>query len=280
MDSTLPVSFHAVYSSSIHEALLFAHQNGFAGIQLAIESPHFDFHTISQSPTKMTKIRTYCQKNSLYVTLHAPDDVTSLFTIHPALKEGIFQYYKSLFDFAEAIGSPLVTIHLGQMTTFPTDSLPSEKGTLRKYPPHDLPLYREALKDNLTHLVEMVQDRFTLCVENYYLNTEILSVLESFLRENKIGLCWDYPKTFSRSGEKNQELFSFFTSHLPQIKQVHLHDLSTSGSGHRSIGSGILDLDPFFKLLKSIDVLDYCIEVRPEKQALASLQYLQRNRLV
>ncbi|MHA1519810.1 MAG: sugar phosphate isomerase/epimerase family protein [Promethearchaeota archaeon] len=280
MESTLPVSFHAVYSSSILEALEFAHHNGFAGIQLAIESPHFDFHTISQSPTEITKIRTYCTEHNLYVTLHAPDDVTSLFAIHPALREGVFQYYKSLFNFAEAIESSLVTIHLGRMTTFPTDSLPLEKDTLRKYPPQDLPLYREVLKDNLTRLIEMVRDRFTLCVENYYLNPEILSVLEPFLRDNKIGLCWDYPKTFSRSGEKNEELFEFFTSHLPQIKQVHLHDLSSTGSGHRIIGSGILDFTPFFKKLKKIDVLDYCIEVRPEKQALASLQYLQQMGLV
>ncbi len=280
MDSNFSVSFHAVYSSSIHEALLFAHQNGFAGIQLAIESPHFDFHTISQSPSEIAKIRTYCTQHNLYVTLHAPDDVTSLFAIHPALREGVFQYYKSLFDFAEAIGSPLVTIHLGRMTTFPTDSIPLERISPLKYPPQDLPLYREALRDNLTRLVDIVKDRFILCVENYYLNPEILAVLEPFLIGNKIGLCWDYPKTFSRSGEKNQDLFNFFTSHLPQVKQVHLHDLSSSGAGHRIIGSGILDFDPFFKMLKDFNVLDYCIEVRPEKQALASLRYLQRNGLV
>ena len=275
MESSLPISFHAVYSSSIYKALVFAHQNGFAGIQLAIESPHFDFNTISHSPTEISRIRTYCRQHNLYVTLHGPDDVTSLFTIHSALKEGVFQYYSSLFDFAESIGSLLITIHLGRMTTFPTDFIP-----LEKYPPQDLPLYREALRDNLKRLVEMANGRFTLCVENYYLNPEILAELEPFLLQNKIGLCWDYPKTFSRTGVINQELFDFFTSHLAQVKQVHLHDLNSAGVGHRIIGSGILDFTPFFNLLKRSDVRDYCIEVRPEAQALASLHYLQQHKFI
>jgi hypothetical protein len=43
------VSYHAVYDRSVLDALQYAHANGFAGIQLAVEVPHLSFERLSAS---------------------------------------------------------------------------------------------------------------------------------------------------------------------------------------------------------------------------------------
>ena len=41
------ISYHAVYDEGIADALSYAHSNGFAGIQIADESPHLSFERLS-----------------------------------------------------------------------------------------------------------------------------------------------------------------------------------------------------------------------------------------
>ena len=66
------LSYHAVYNETFFDSLLFANKNGFAGIQIAVETPHLSFEKLSEIDCK--KIRDYCEKNNLFITLHAPDD--------------------------------------------------------------------------------------------------------------------------------------------------------------------------------------------------------------
>ncbi|MHA1475824.1 MAG: TIM barrel protein, partial [Promethearchaeota archaeon] len=153
------VSYHAVYDKSIIDALKFAKNNNFTGIQLAVESPHLSFEHLSHE--KRVKIKDFCKNNELYINLHAPDDI-SLFNINPQLQTGIFEYFKDLFKFANDVSSQLITIHIGSMTTFPTDSLPEQK-----YPDEDLNFYRNSLKENLERLISLLDGQIILCIENY-----------------------------------------------------------------------------------------------------------------
>jgi hypothetical protein len=43
------VSYHAVYDDSILEALRFAKANGFAGVQVAVETPHLSLDLLSEA---------------------------------------------------------------------------------------------------------------------------------------------------------------------------------------------------------------------------------------
>lgn len=267
---SLQFSFHAVYEANILSALEFAHLNGFQGIQVAVETPHFEFSSINN--TEIEEINEYCRKYHLYISLHGPDDVTSLFTTNPKLQEGIFKYYQDFFEFAEKISAKLVTIHLGRITTFPICD-----GKNLQYPEEDVPLYRKNLNLNLQKLVSLKnQKKFHLCVENYGFNDIIMEELEPFLYSNEINLCWDFPKTFNRQGVLDTKIFDFIQKHLISVKQVHLHDMNSRGKGHQVLGSGILDFSKFFSILKNEMVIDYCFEVRPASKALESLNYFQR----
>lgn len=270
MINRIPVSFHAVYSNSILDALKYANLHGFDGIQVAVETPHLDFNHLSDS--EISQIQAYLTQKDLYITLHGPDDQTSLFSSHPALLSGVFEYYRSLFEFAKRIKSPLISIHLGQMTTYPTDSTPKQL-----YPPQDIAIYQGNLKKNLQQLISIARDYCPLCIENYYFNLPILEVLSTFLDREEIYLCWDIPKTYSRMGVLDPILYDFFKQYQKSIKQIHLHDLDRNGHGHQEIGTGIITFETYFTLLENCKIFDYCIEVRPESSALNSLKYLKTH---
>lgn len=259
-------TYHAVYDESILAALHYAQENDFAGVQVADETLHLSFEHLSERD--VTEIRNFLDTNEIRMSLHALDDTTSLFVPSPILREGIHAYYHALFTFAHAVNAQIVTIHMGSMTAFPTDTVPE-----RKYPEHDLPISTEIVRRSLDRLVEEASGRFTLCVENYQLEPSAFELLEPYIAEDKLFLCWDIAKSYGKP-----ELEDYFWSHMKAVKQVHLHDIRTVDGrlrSHRVIGTGEIDFARYLKLLQEADVLDYCIEVRPREKAVESLRALR-----
>ncbi|MHA2124485.1 MAG: sugar phosphate isomerase/epimerase family protein [Promethearchaeota archaeon] len=263
------ISFHAIYNNNILESLHYAKEKGFSGIQIATEVPHFSFENLSNE--QFSEIREFCEKEQLYITIHGPDIVTSLFTTNPHLKKGIFSYYKELFIFAEKINSKLISIHLGNITKYRTDTTPE-----LELPEDDIKIYENVLKENLKTLLKLGNDDFFICIENYKMDLLILDILQPFLTRRDIWLCWDLAKTFTSSGIINKKLENFYIDNIKSIKQVHLHDLDSDGKSHRVVGSGIIDFKYFLKKFINLEVLDYCIEVRPHEKAYESLTNLRR----
>ena len=157
------VSYHAVYDDSVMEALQYDSSNGFSGIQFACEIPHFSFEALSAMAC--TNIRDFVERNELRIALHAPDETVSLFESNTHLRQGIFDYYRALFEFAENLGARMITIHLGTLPTWRTDTAPEEV-----LPQATLSAYIEVLKRNLHELIQLADDRFILVCENYKLD--------------------------------------------------------------------------------------------------------------
>lgn len=263
------VSYHAVYDSSVLEALSYAKDNGFSGIQIADETPHLSFERLSDKGVQ--EIADFASSEGLYVTLHAPDNTASLFQCSRHLSAGVLSYFQALLSFARAVGARLVTIHFGAMTVFPTDD---DSG--RRIPHEDLPLYSSCLKRNLESLLKVAEGEIMVCVENYGINEAELKLLEPYLGHDNLFLCWDLVKGASRP-----DVQEFYTAHPELIKQVHLHDRreAASGSikGHRAIGSGDIDFARHLAfLMRCADVEDLCIEVRPREKAKESLAALTK----
>ena len=261
------VSYHAVYDGSILEALSYAKDNGFSGIQIADETPHLSFERLSDEGAQ--EIADYASSAGLYVTLHAPDNTASLFQCSRHLSAGVLSYFQALLSFARAVGARLVTIHLGTMTVFPTDD---DSG--RRIPDEDLPLYSSCLKQNLETLLKMADGKTMICVENYGVGEAEMELLGPYLGHDNLFLCWDLVKGASRP-----DVQEFYVAHPEFIKQVHLHDRrgvpSGSMKGHRAIGSGDIDFARHLAfLIRCADVEDLCIEVRPREKAKESLAAL------
>ncbi len=262
------ISYHAVYDKSIIEALKFAKNNNFTGIQLSVESPHLSFEHLFHE--KRVEIKDFCKNNELYINLHVPDDI-SLFNTNSQRQNGIFEYFKNLIKFANDISSQLITIHIGSMTTFPTDSLPEQK-----YPDEDLYFYRNSLKENLERLISLLDEPIILCIENYRIDSLILDVLQPFISNKKCWLCYDVAKAYYNEQHKNIEVSKFFHDNQKSIKQIHLHDVNENGRGHRVIGSGLIDFKKMLLHIPNAPTIDYCIEVRPSSKALESKKNLKR----
>jgi sugar phosphate isomerase/epimerase len=261
------VSYHVVYDASIMDALEYARDNGFAGIQLAAESPHLAFEMLSGP--EINEIAAFVNSEQVFVSIHAPDEAASLFQHSRHLRDGIQNYYRALFDFAAAVGALLVTIHIGGMATFRTD-------TRREMivPESDQSIYREVVTRNLDGLLGLAAGRFTVCVESYALDEFSLFLLKSYLDDRRLALSWDLAKTWNKPA-----LERFFFSNLDRVKQVHLHDVRTDERGnqrsHCVIGTGELDFTYYLNRLSDASVLDYCIEVRPREKAKESLAGLK-----
>ena len=259
------VSYHAVYDDSILGALKFASETGFSGVQVADETNHLSFETLSAQD--LAEIQDFIWYSGMKVSLHAPDETTSLFTPSRILREGIHVYYRDLFRFARAVGVHVVTIHLGSPAQFPTDTSPE-----KNLPVRDLERCGDMAQRSLDFLVEEASDSFALCVENYRLDSFSLSLLEPYVSDGRLSLCWDLAKS-----HKNSELQDYFWSHLDAVRQVHLHDIrSVDGRprSHRVIGTGEIDFGSYLVRMKDADILDYCIEVRPREKAVESLRAL------
>lgn len=260
------VSYHAVYDASILDALQYAKHSGFAGIQVADETPHLSFERLSDADIE--QIADFVALQGQYITLHAPDDAASLFQCSRYLNAGIMDYYRALLSFGRSVCAKLVTIHVGSMTVFPADTDPEQR-----IPQEDRPLYETTLRRNLEDLMRMTKDTILLCVENYAMDSSILDLLVPYLKSGDLFLCWDLVKSASRP-----ELEDFLFSNISWVKQVHLHDRrAVSGSklkGHRTISTGDIDFPRYLRALAPARVEDFCIEVRPREKAKESLDRL------
>ena len=257
------VSFQAVYDDSILEALAYARESGFSGVQVAVEAPHLSFQRLCDA--ECAQIAAFCSANGLTLSLHGPDVAASLFEWSPHLRDGIFRYFTAMFDAAETMGARLVTLHLGRMPTYRTAD-----GTNRTIPRRDLAHFRQALQGNLRRLIDLSAGRFVLCVENFALNAMAMEVLQGCLDAGELALCWDLAKM-----RDDEQVQAFLWSNIQRVRQAHLHDVR-GGLSHWVIGTGTVDFLHFLPHLARANVLDYCIEVRPRDKAAESLAYLKR----
>jgi sugar phosphate isomerase/epimerase len=267
------VSYHAVYDKSILDALKYAHRNGFAGIQLAVEVPHLSFESLSEE--ELQKITSFVEATGTRISIHAPDEATSLFQYSKFLRQGVKEYFHALFDLAARVKAQIITIHTGVMLSFKTDT-----ALVISVPAVDLPIFKDMVIKNLDTLLKMADNRFGICVENVALDAFTLSILQPYLDNQRLALCWDLAKSWD-----NPIVEQFYLKNLRHIKQVHLHDVrrekKSNRRSHLVIGTGEIDFLRYFNELSEVDVLDYCIEVRPRekaKESLEALRKLLRNR--
>lgn len=262
------ISYHAVYDASIQEALRYAKESGFTGIQIADESPHLSFERISARQTD--EIKHIAHEQGIYIVLHAADDAASLFQPSRHLIGGIRDYYAALLGFAHKISARLVTIHPGEMTSFRTDSQPEYH-----LPHEDFPFYEKVFKENLDYLLDVSHGQIPICIENYNLAEATLEIIVPYLERGDIFLCWDIPKSFGQPA-----LEDFFFMNSLWVRQVHLHDRKVDRNGlaktHCVIGTGEIEFAKYLSVLSKANVEDFCIEVRPREKAKESLVSLKR----
>lgn len=260
------LTYHAVYEATIADALRAASEDGFAGVQIAVESPHLAPDRLDRPERE--RIDALRRELSLRISLHAPDEACSLLQTSRSLRAGAEAYLRELIEFAVDVGAGLIVVHPGRIAAYRTDEEPE-----RTVPAEDVGLYRAALRENLARLADLAAGRVTVCVENHGWCDWIMDELDVALQNGRVSLCWDIAKAFDPAGRVCAEMDAFCRRHIDRVRQVHLHDIR-QGLSHRVIGSGALPWERLLAPLVSSSVEEFCIEVRPRAAARASREAL------
>ena len=260
------VTYHAVYDDSIASALRYAQAAGMRGVQVAAECPHLSPSRVDAAGRR--EIAHLVRANGLWLSLHAPDDL-SLYTIEPAMVDGMFRLFQELIDFAETCRARIITLHPGLAVTFPVE----DRSLLR--PPIDTDLFEQALRDNVERLCDMARGRVTLCVENCLMDEPTRHLLQPYVNSGDLALCWDIAKSHNADGTVRQEQVDYFQRNIHRIRQVHLHDLR-EGKGHRAMGAGCIRWMDFLPRLAEASVSEFVLEIRPRDAASDSFLALQK----
>lgn len=252
-------TYHAVYDESVLDALRFALENGFAGVQAAAELPHLS--PLLMSPAERRETADYRRRHGLLLSLHAPDDAAGLCGLDPNLGAAALTYLTRLFNAAEELGAHCVTLHVGPTPRFRTDE--PEPSVL---PETARTAMLATLEANLRRVAGMAAGRCLACIENYGLDDAMTSVLRPLVRKHWLWLAHDLAKP---------DPGGIFAQHAWAVRQVHLHGRTEDGRSHAALGPECEGLLPHFRRLEQHDVREYCIEVRPRERALASLAWLR-----
>ena len=262
------MSYHVIYDDSIASAIQFASDNGFSGIQVATDALHLGFESLSDSD--ISDIRELSRRLGIRINLHGPDHGSLLFP-YSRTDRGIISYYSDLIGFAQDVGAKIITIHPGKVSTFKTDTLP-----IQELPEPDWALYSRILERNLDRLLELSSGKVQICIENLDWTPLLMQTLQDYLNDTDLALCWDIEKMYNKTDlSVKPEIEAFFTRNITKVRQVHLHSLA-NGLSHRVIQPGPIDFKHYLELLNGVDVLDYCIEVRPREKAVESLNNLKQ----
>ena len=264
------MSYHVVYDDTIADALEYASSHGFSGVQIATSVPHLALE--SMDGEELAKIKKRSTELGIRINLHAPDELTLTHTQH-RVNDAIMSYYSGLIGIAQGLGAQIITVHPGALAAYPEDAAP-----YKKRPEKDTEAYAEIFDDNLKRLAAMAEEKVHICIENLDLEGPTMNALEKHIKNTDLALCWDLPKMYSYNGDDvsvKTETQEFLFRNLKRIRQVHLHSIA-NGKSHRVIQKGAIDFRQYLSMLKDVDVLDYCIEVRPREKAVESLSNLKK----
>jgi len=270
-------TYQAVYDDSIIDAMRFARENDFAGVQLAVEMPALSHERLSAA--QRDAVGRYREEYNLAISLRAGGG--SLMETSPTLAAGTFEYYKGLFQFADDVAAAVVTLPLSALPACPADTEPR-----LDYPPQSLAARLAALNANLRRLINLAAGRFVLAVECVRLARPVADVLVPLLGDAGLAICWDLARTYRRAPHlpvyENAQRWeidpvaeAFFVKNLAHVRQARLHDLR-GDHAHCVIGSGELDVMRFLPRLANANVREFIIDVRPKEKALESLRNLKR----
>ena len=178
------------------------------------------------------------------VLIHAPFTNVSLISCHEEINAESLKIYKNLLKISEKISAKSITLHAGSYPNFfTTDEV------------------REIAIKNIKILLQK-SSIFTL--ENISVGKKVnisypteLSEL-AFLKKKIPELTFTIDIGHAiKNGNTKKEIEDFFMQYKDSIKDIHLHDAIHGGQDHTALGTGSLDIDWFFDVIKNCEYSNY-----------------------
>jgi sugar phosphate isomerase/epimerase len=190
--------------------------------------PRFSPERFSESERR--RIRDFAISKGVSISFHGPSDYLNLGTLYPEVRRAVLDRMKLCLDFARDVGAERFTIHIDPPYDF---VFAGKRGT---YLRDHWSLYKNAIRESLTELVEYSCKKVLICVENDRLGGIAMEVLEELLPTTTLFLSWDIPKSHTDAGKPIREIEDFFMRHLDKVRECHLHDQKPKEYSHDILG--------------------------------------------
>jgi sugar phosphate isomerase/epimerase len=242
-------------------AIDFARKYGLRSVELSGNIP--DFFPENMPAAERASARAYAEESRVALSIHAPEDI-NLMSPHESLRVAGVSRIIEFIGLCRDLGATRLTVHPGTSVHF---TMPSGRVYLHDVYPDE---HRSALTKSLLTLRDVAGEVF-ICVENVDEPgwTAAQPVLETLLQLGGLYLTWDIGHSFD-----NPEQQEFMRRHLSLVRDVHLHD-HDGRSSHKVLGTGIMDVAGYLRLLKESDVY-FHLETRPADSVAQSMEALSR----
>ena len=218
----LSFSTLAVHLESPVEAIRFARERGFRGVEILCEPP---WHPRNWSPSLMRDVREAAE--GLVLSLHAPTGDVNLISRHPGARRFAEAELSRTLALAARIGATHVTVHLG----YRASGVPGE-----------IPF--AAAREALARLRRRAEDLgISLCLENDphlpYLYLWDLGEYLSWLEGLDLAGTLDIGHAWTAHGDAALEFLPRLAS---RIAVVHVSDNGGEVDDHLPLGKGVIPL--------------------------------------
>ncbi|RKX70537.1 hypothetical protein DRP53_04665 [candidate division WOR-3 bacterium] len=236
---------------SIGEAIDYALENGFDGVEIGLSNPYFYKEFIERGIDSPVPI-----------LIHSIDGF-DLSTPIVEVREAGWQWLQRMVERAQSYGVRVYTIHLGTGIPF---AYTGRKIFLQE----EFPAF---FSKPLEEMISQLSRYSIIAVENVgiFRFGFVRELIQRYLSEG-LKLTWDIGHTFLLKDGREEE--SFFLKNRESIVNIHLHDNYGQRDEHNVIGDGKIDFRRILSYFRDWDGY-FTIEVRPKEKAVESLHRLR-----
>lgn len=215
----------------------------------------------------VAQLKKLAAENGIFYSLHL-DDEMSIADFNPYIAEGYCKTVYDAIELSQKLGIQRLNMHLSR----------GAKYTL----PDKVIYFFEAYEQDYLARIRDFRDRceacigdadITICVENTagFLPFQRRAV-EILLESPVFGLTFDIGHNFC-AGDPDE---AFILSHGDRLKHFHIHDCLAEKKDHRTLGTGVLDVNRYLALAEEYGCTAV-VETKTVESLRESMDWIRRN---
>ena len=238
-----------------------------ADLKLDFLELNINFPQYSLNRMNVEKLKTLSAQHEIFYTLHL-DDEMSIADFNPYIADGYCRTVYDAIELSKELGIKKLNMHMSR----------GAKYTL----PDRVIYFFEAYEEEYLARIRAFRDEcgkrignsgILICVENTagYLPFQRKAV-ELLLESPAFGLTFDIGHNYC-SGNMDEE---FILAHKNRLQHFHIHDCVEGKKDHRTLGTGVLDVQRYLALAESLGCTAV-VETKTIESLQTSMNWIRRN---
>lgn len=213
------------------------------------------------------KLKELSALHGIFYTLHL-DDEMSIADFNPYIAEGYCKTVYDAIELSKTLGIRKLNMHMSRGAKY---TLPDRVIYFFEAYEKD---YLERIRSFRDACAKHIGDAdITICVENTagFLPFQQKAV-ELLLESPVFGLTFDIGHNYC-SGDMDE---AFILSHKDRLKHFHIHDCVEGKKDHRTLGTGVLDVERYLALAEELDCTAV-VETKTVESLKQSMDWIRRE---